>query len=169
MSKMTFMQDHRKIPTTTDYESLGMVIESWVDMWNNYQQLTKRTRTLFTEKTDAEHLHALIAACEECGEEYPLATVPIDLTWINGLADLKFTAPGPMPAPSPNPATEKVPAWCGGDGGGRDISDSNMCADDDRASLPNDTEFGDTDSDDDHQLDRDSSTNTNSESHDMDG
>jgi len=175
MSKLAFIRDHREIPTTPDYESLGMVIESWVDIWDSYQQqLAKRARILFTEKTDTEHLHALIAACEECGEEYPMATVPIDLTWVNGLADLKFTALGPLPTPPLDSATGKLPAQHNSDGppssdgGNRDISDDDTCADDDSASLPNDTEFGDTDSNDDHQSDRDLNTNTNSESHGMD-
>jgi hypothetical protein len=98
LSKLGFIRNQRKIPTTPEYESLGIVIENWVDIWDSYQrQLAKRrTRTLSTEKTDTEHLQALIAACEECAKEDPLAAVPIDVTWVYGLADLKFASPGHM-------------------------------------------------------------------------
>ena len=146
-SKLAFMFHQRDTPMTPDYESFGMAIDSWVDIWDSYQRLAKRPRTPFTEKTDPEHLQALIAACEECGEESPMATVPNDVTWVNGLADFQFTAPGPMPAPPPDSATEELPAHSS-DSGGRNISDDDMYTDDDGASLPNDTEFGDTDGDD---------------------
>jgi len=146
MSKLTFMLHQRETPMSPDYERLGKVMEGWVNILLR-QQLAMGTGTPFTEKTDPEHLQALIAACEECEEDYPMATVPIDVTWVNGLADLKFTAPGPMPAPPPVSNTGELPAHSS-DSGDRDISDDDMYADDDSASLPNDTEFGDTDGND---------------------
>ena len=106
-SKLAFMRDHRGIPTTQDYVSLGRVTESWVDIWDNNQRLAKRARTLFTEKTNAEHLQAIIEACEECEEADPVASVPIGVTWVNGLSDLKFTIPGHMPASTPDSTAVK--------------------------------------------------------------
>ena len=80
MSKLGFIQEIWEIPTTRDYESLAMVIQSWVDMWNSYQQLAQRGQTLFTKNTDTKHLQTLTAACEESAEADCMASVLIDVT-----------------------------------------------------------------------------------------
>ena len=62
-------------------------------MWNHYQQLAKHPWAHFTKNTDTKHLQTLIAACEESTEADSMASVPIDVTWVDGLADLKFPTP----------------------------------------------------------------------------
>ena len=86
-SKLGFINERRRIPTTSDYEKFHLFTENWV--WDNHAR-----QNLSTKKTDTEHLQALIALCKQCAEKDPLVAVPIDVTWIDGLADLKFTAPG---------------------------------------------------------------------------
>ena len=93
-SKLAFVLAQRKLPMTPDYESLGIMLETWVT--DNFQRLLTNQLPLETtsdKKTDTEHLRALIALCKRCAEKDPFVTVPIDVTWIDGLADLKFTAP----------------------------------------------------------------------------
>jgi len=92
-SKLGFIDERRTIPTTSDYESFGKLTEKWV--WDNYLR-----PNLSTEKTDTELLQALIALCERCAEDDPLAAVPIGVTWINGLADLNFTPLSHLPISS---------------------------------------------------------------------
>lgn len=92
-SKLAFILGQRQLPMTPDYESLGIMLETWVT--DNYLRLlTNRllSQTLPNEKTDTEHLQALVALCERCAEKDPLVAVPIDVTWIDGLAALKFTS-----------------------------------------------------------------------------
>lgn len=85
---------------TPDYESLGIMLETWVT--DNYLRLlTNRLspQTPSNEKTDTEHLQVLITLCNRCAEKDPLVAVPIDVTWIDGLADLKFNSPSHLPRP----------------------------------------------------------------------
>ena len=92
-SKLAFIWEQRSIPTTPDYESLSMVTMSWIDIWHCYErQLANRSRILFTEKTDREHLQALIAACTEYAKADPMALVPIDIAWVDGLVDHNLPA-----------------------------------------------------------------------------
>ena len=133
-SKAWFMRDQRSIPTTPDYMGLSSITESWVDIWDDYQRLAKRRGPLFAEKTNAQHLQALIEACEGCGKVDHIASVPIDATWVYGLADLKFTIPGHIPASAPNftAVKEQQPLQRSGegpspsDGGDMDTSDDDM-------------------------------------------
>jgi hypothetical protein len=97
-SKLAFVLDQRKLPMTSDYESLGIMLETWV--MDNFQRLLTNQLSFQThsnKKTDTEHLRALIALCKRCAEKNPRVAVPIDATWIDGLADLKFTAPSHLP------------------------------------------------------------------------
>jgi len=63
-----------------------------------------------------------------------IASVPIDATWVYGLADLKFTIPGHIPASAPNftAVNEQQPLQRSGestspsDGGDMDTSDDDM-------------------------------------------
>jgi len=89
-SKSAFVRDQRKLPMTPDYESLGIMLETWV--MDNFQ------RPLTNGLSDTEHLQALITLCKRYAEKDALVSVPIDVTWIDGLADLKFTAPTHLPA-----------------------------------------------------------------------
>jgi len=86
-SKVTFIRDQREFPMTPDYESLGIMLETWVK--DNSQQ----SGTPSDKNTNTEHLRALISLCKRCAEKDPFVAVPIDVTWIDGLTDLKFTAP----------------------------------------------------------------------------
>ena len=85
-AKLDFINQRRRIPTTPDHESWSKIIDNWV--WDDFLR-----RQLSTQKTDTELLQALVAICQECGEKDPLAVVPIDVTWIGGLAGLTFSAP----------------------------------------------------------------------------
>jgi len=103
MSKLAFIDEKGEIPTTSDYESWGVISDTWVDIWDDYRKRLKslRTQTLAAATTDTEHLQVLIDACDNCAEEDPLAAVPIDVAWIHGLADLEFTPPSRLPTSPP--------------------------------------------------------------------
>ena len=163
-SKLAFIQEQWEIPTTQDYESLAMVIQSWVDMWNSYRQLARRGQILFTKNTDTKHLQTLIAACEESAEADCMASVPIDVTWVDGLADLKFPTPDvsallALP-PDPTEVEEHPPLHRSSHGaspsggGNLDVSYDDIYMDDDGASVPNETDFDDTDGDDNRRRQR---------------
>jgi len=84
-SKSGFIIERQMIPTTPDYKCFGKLTDKWV--WDNFQRLD-----LSTKQTDTELLQALVALCERCAENDPLAAVPIGVTWIDHLADLRFPA-----------------------------------------------------------------------------
>jgi len=169
-SKLAFALEQRDIPSTPDYETLGLISESWVDIWARYlaQRKNRRPRTLPPEKTDTEHLQGLIAACEECAHEDPLAAVPIDVTWINSLADLEFTVPTHLPTAPPHSTVVQSQLFLQRsdgeqstmDGGEMDMSDDDMYVEDDLPRPPDDTEFEDTDGDDDRQSGRSTDAHT---------
>ncbi|KAM6495139.1 hypothetical protein JOM56_009762 [Amanita muscaria] len=169
-SKLGFTRRMRRIPTTPDYESLGPVILSWVDIWDNYHcEREKSLGTPVVEKTNSEYLQALIEACRKCSKTNLIATVPIDVSWVK-----MFTTPdGSQLASTSRSHLEEHPPLqqrsgdgsSPSDGSNRDMmSDDDMYVDDDGASLPNDTEFDDTDGDDDRQSGRDTYTHTKSKS-----
>jgi len=175
-SKVVFIRNPRKIPATPDYEYLGTVTVSWIRIWDNHlREREDPFEAPFVEKTNSEYLQVLIDACTRCSQSNPIALVPIDLAWVDGLADLNFTAPGHMPVSALDSTVVKEqlsfqrsshgPSLS--DGGDLDVSDHDMYVDDEGASLPNDTEFDDTDGDDDRQSGKD--TRTDSESHETDG
>ena len=177
-SKVVFMLEQRGIPTTPDYEGLGKVTESWIQIWDNYlRERAESVETPSIERTDSEYLQALVAACGRCSKTNPVASVPIGLSWVDALTDLKFTTPdtSALPASPPNPTeVGEHPLLHRSSNGGSpsggdnlDTSDDDMYVEDDGASLPNDTEFDDTDGD--SQPGRDTNTNTDNESHDGDG
>ena len=123
---------------------------------------------LSAEKLDTELLQALVAMCQGCAEEDPLAAVLIDVTWIDGLATPKFTAPTYLPTCPPRltmikrqlfvPRSDDEQSTM--DGGEMDMSDEDVYVDDDPLRLPDDTEFDDTDGDDDCQSGRSTDAHT---------
>jgi len=90
-SKLVFVLEQLQLPMTPDYKSLNIMLKAWVT--DNFY----RFFGFSNEKTDTELLQALIALCKRCAEKDPFVAVPIDVTWIDGLADLKFTAPSRLP------------------------------------------------------------------------
>ncbi|KIL65085.1 hypothetical protein M378DRAFT_10975, partial [Amanita muscaria Koide BX008] len=158
------------IPTTPDYESLGPVILSWVDIWDNYHREREDSlETPVVEKTNSEYLQALVEACRKCSKTNLSATVPIDVSWVK-----MFTTPaGSQLASTSRSHLEEHPLLQQrsgdgsppSDGSDRDMMfDDDMYVDDDGVSLP-------TDGDDDRQSgrDTDTDTHTNNESHGTDG
>jgi len=146
-SKLAFIREQWEIPTTPDYESLAMVTVSWIRIWDNYlREREELSGTPFIEKTNSEYLQALVDACVRCSQTNPIALVPVDLAWVDGLADLKFTVPGYMTVPAPDSTVfkEQTPLQRIShgqsllDGGDLDMSDDDMYVDDEGASLPND-------------------------------
>ncbi|KIM42704.1 hypothetical protein M413DRAFT_444376 [Hebeloma cylindrosporum] len=155
-SKLLFMRKQREIPMTSDYLWLESVVFRWIKSWDllDQERLDSNPLRPPPEKTDSEHLQTFIAICTECAAANTTVSVPIDITWVDGLADLKFSIRG-VPASPTSPletaaAAEHPPLHSNGethsDSGN---SDYDMYVDDDGASFPNDTEFESTDGDDD--------------------
>jgi len=66
-----------------ELESLGMSAECWIGICDYYfRKLPKRSQASSSEKTNAEHLQTLIAACMQCAQIEPIAAVPIDIDWV---------------------------------------------------------------------------------------
>jgi len=159
-SKVGFITQRRKIPTTSDYETWSKVADNWV--WDNHLR-----QDTSIKKTDTELLQVLVAICQGCAGNNALAAVPIDVTWINGLTNLEFTAPTHLSISPPRPTMAKQRPFlprndeqCTLDGGEMDMSDEYMYAEDDPLRLPDDTEFEDTDGDDDRQSGRSTDAHT---------
>jgi hypothetical protein len=169
-SRLWFIVRMQKIPTTPDYKSLGPVILSWVRIWDNYHREREDSlETPVVEKTNSDYLQALVEACRKCSKTNLIATVPIDVSWVKGLAAMVFTTPDGSQLASTS-RSHLGDGSSSSDGSDRDmISDDDMYVDDDVVSLPNDTEFDDTDGDDDRQSGRDTDTHTDNESHGTDG
>ena len=110
-TKLRFITLRQKAPTTPDYETWSRITDDWV-LETHLRQL------LSTEKTKTELLQALVAICQECAENDPFVAVPIDVTWIDGLEDLKFTGANHPPTSPPNSgmAEAQLPLQCSGDG-----------------------------------------------------
>ncbi|KIM42705.1 hypothetical protein M413DRAFT_122048 [Hebeloma cylindrosporum] len=92
-SKVTFIHKQLGIPMTSDYLWLESALFSWMSSWGLLDQQCQGTNPLRhpPEKTDSEHLQTFIAICKECATANPTVSIPIDITWVDGLADLKFT------------------------------------------------------------------------------
>jgi hypothetical protein len=89
-SKSTFMRQQRGIRMTPDYLWLESALFRWVKSWDYlFQQI--QDRSPLPEKTNSEHLQTFIAICTECAETNTIVSAPIDVTWVDGLANLKFT------------------------------------------------------------------------------
>jgi hypothetical protein len=176
MSKIAFILRQRKIPTTSDYRWSESALRRWIESWDFF--FRKIRRSPVTEKTISEHLQAFIAICTECAEADSNVSVPIVVAWVDGLTDLKFATPdvSALSASPPGPTeVEKHPPLhrisdgaSPSEGGDLDISDKDMYVDDDGASLPNDTEYEDTDGDDDRQSGRESNTHTHTDNASLD-
>ena len=124
-SKLGFINERRTIPTTSDYESFRLLTENWA--WDNHAR-----QNFPTEESDTELLQALIALCERCAENDPLAAVPIGITWVDGLADLKFTAHGHLPTSPPDSSMTEAQLPLERSGDGPSPPDSSMA----EAQLP---------------------------------
>jgi hypothetical protein len=166
-SKSTFIRDQRKIPTTSDYRWLESALRRWTQSWDFiFSQIQDLSPV--TEKSISEHIQAFIAICTECAEADSNVSVPIVVAWVDGLTDLKFATPDvsalSASPPDPTEAEEHPPLHRNSDG-----ASPSEGVDDDGASIPNDTEFEDTDGDDDHQSGRESNTHTDNASLDTDG
>lgn len=77
--------ERRDNPPTLDYESWA---ECWIGVFRYYcRQMIKGSEAPSTEKSNAEHLRTLIAACMQCAKIEPIAAVPIDINWVDSLED----------------------------------------------------------------------------------
>jgi hypothetical protein len=77
--------ERRDNPPTLDYEIWA---ECWIGICRYYcRQLIKGSEAPSTEKSNAEHLRTLIAACMQCAKIEPIAAVPIDINWVDSLED----------------------------------------------------------------------------------
>ena len=106
LSKLGFIREQWEIPTTPDYEKLGILTGSWIRIWDNHlREREGPFETPLVEKANSEYLRALVEACTKCSKTNPIASVPIEVSWVNGLADLKFTTPdvSALPASPPDP------------------------------------------------------------------
>lgn len=173
--KSTFVKDQREIPTTSDYESLSMVTSFWIRIWDNYsrQRLDRLyeepLETSSIETTSSEYLQALIEACTKCAKTNPIASVPIDVGWVDGLTELKFTPPASIESDEHPPQRSGGSSPWPSEGGGLDTSDdSDMYVEDDDGliTLPDDSDYYDTD--DGRQSGRDNDTCTDDEARDPD-
>jgi len=155
LSKTSFYMDHEDTPTTSDYGSLGKVTNHWIRVWNNYSQKRKERQfeapleTSNIEPTSSEYLQALIEACTKCAKADPIASVPIDVAWVDGLSELKFIPPASIENDEhplqPNSDRSSLSRSDGSDLDRSDDSDMYADDDDDPVSIPNDSEFYETD------------------------
>jgi len=173
LSKSSFYKDQADTPTTSDYESLGMVTSHWVRIWNNYSrkredlqfEASLETCSIEQIETSSEYLQALIQACTKCAKADPIASVPIDVAWVDGLSELKFIPPASIEIdehpPQRNGDRSSLSPWGGGDPDRSDDSDMYVDDDDDPVSIPADSEFYETD--DGRKSGRDSDARTDDE------
>jgi len=110
----------------------------------------QRTPALIQRKPSYELQQSISdAACEECAHKDPLTAVLIDVTWISGLADPKFTIPTHYPTPPTPRSTSRLSFQRSDDerptsgGGNLDMRDD-MYVDHDTAPVLNNTDFNDT-------------------------
>lgn len=87
-SKIAFVVGQKSIPMTEDYKSLSTMLGTWVT-----ENFLRYINDESASKTPTEHLQALIGLCERSAHGDPFVAVPIEVAWINGLADLKFSTP----------------------------------------------------------------------------
>lgn len=91
MSKLAHRHERRENLPTLDYESWA---ECWIGVCRYYcRQLIKDSEAPSTEKSNAEHLRTLIAACMQCARIEPIAAVPIDINWVDSLEDFRCSSP----------------------------------------------------------------------------
>ncbi|KIM36710.1 hypothetical protein M413DRAFT_31540 [Hebeloma cylindrosporum] len=117
--KVEFIENQDWDPMSPDYGCLHQLLKTWVT--ENYQRLFRKrqsTQVAGDEKTDKEHLQALVALCMKCAEKDPFVAVPIDIGWIDGLADLNYPAAGHLPTfrPASSMAEAQIPLQRSGDG-----------------------------------------------------
>jgi hypothetical protein len=153
MSKTYYVLEQSSIPTTSDYTSFSMVTFLWTRIWDKYfrqrqDQEVEEPETFFVEKTNSEYLQELIEACTKCAEKNPIASVPIDVAWVKGLADLKFTSPAAIEDDEHPPLQRSGDGSSPSDGGDQDMfDDDDMYEDDELISIPNESDVYDTDDD----------------------
>lgn len=99
-SKFVFVGRQSEITTTPDYLWLQSALEKWIYLLGSSHLLrSQRYLTPVADKTNSEHLESFISTFEEFANEDARVSIPIDVTWVNGLADLKLIPPDISPLP----------------------------------------------------------------------
>jgi hypothetical protein len=91
-SKIFFMISPSRIPTTYRYEWLESALKSWIKFWfKNYEALQEALEEGAPRigKPSSEYLATFVSICQKAS-----VIVPIDVSWVNSLADLTFTDVG---------------------------------------------------------------------------